>query len=173
MYQNHVFQPYPIESLEFNVFTRLKDDWATITAAADGKTNTMTASWGGVGRIWDKNVVSIYVRESRYTREILDASDFFSVNFFDMDKKENRMALKIFGSVSGRNEDKIAEAHFHVNHKKGVPFMDESNFVFICHKLSKTLLSEDGFLDPSIKKHYENGDFHYMYIGEIMDVLAR
>ncbi len=170
----HVFQPYPIESLEFNVFTRLKDDWGAITAEVDGKVNTMTASWGTVGYLWNKNVVSIYVRKSRYTHEFLEKSDFFSLSFFDMSNKENRMALKIFGSISGRNEDKIAGAHFHVNHKKNIPFMDEANFVFLCHKLAKIPMDDPAFfLDHSIMNNYTDGDYHDIYIGEIMEVLAR
>lgn len=173
-YNMHVFQPYPIEQLEFNVFTRLKDDWGTITTEVNGKVNTMTASWGTVGRLWEKNVVCIFVRDSRYTREMLDNSEFFSLSFFDMEKKENRMALKVFGSVSGRNEDKIEAAHFHVNHKKNIPFLDESNFVFLCHKLSCTLISEETIFDKQVlKKFYEDGDYHFLYVGEIMEVMAR
>ena len=173
MYQTHVFQPFPLSQLDLNICTTLKEDWATVTTEADGKANAMTVSWGGIGRLWEKDIISIYIRESRYTREMLDKSEFFSLNFFDMSKKENKMALKVFGSVSGRNEDKIEEMHFHVNHKKGIAFLDESYFVFLCHKLSKTLIREEDLLDPSLKKHYENGDFHYYYTGEILEVMAR
>ncbi|MBO6214132.1 MAG: flavin reductase [Lachnospiraceae bacterium] len=170
----HVFQPYPIESLEFNVFTRLKDDWGVITAESEGKVNAMTASWGTVGYLWNKNVVVIYVRRSRYTHEFLENSDFFSLSFFDMSNKENRMALKILGSVSGRNEDKIAGVRFNVNHKKNIPFIDEANFVFLCHKLAKIPMDDPSyFLDKSIMKNYEDGDYHDIYIGEVMEVMAR
>ncbi len=83
------------------------------------------------------------------------------------------MALKLFGSVSGRNENKIEGARFHVNHKRSIAFLDESNLVFLCHKLSKTLITPDSLLDPSLKKHYTDDDYHYMYVGEIMEVMAR
>lgn len=173
-YQWHVFQPYPIESLEFNVFTKLSQDYGTITTEVDGKANTMTAAWGGVGYLWNKNVVYLFVRGSRYTKEMLDKSEEFSLSFFDMTKKDNQMALKIFGHVSGRNEDKISEAHFHVNHKYDIPFLDESNFVFLCRKLSCTEVDKAAILDAGIvDEFYKDGDYHYFYVGEIEEVMAR
>ena len=45
------------------------------------KANTMTVSWGGVGVLWGKNVAFIFIRDSRYTKEIIDAQEFFSISF--------------------------------------------------------------------------------------------
>lgn len=41
----------------------------------------MTVSWGGVGVLWGKNVVFIFIRDSRYTKEFLDNGDLFSFVF--------------------------------------------------------------------------------------------
>ena len=79
----HTFQPYPIDTVEINPFKLIGKNWGVITAEKDGKINAMTASWGGMGVLWNKNVMNIYVRESRYTKEFLDAGDLFSVTFFD------------------------------------------------------------------------------------------
>ncbi len=167
----HTFQPYPINQLEFNPFDKIGKDWGVITVSDGKKYNAMTASWGYVGEMWNKHVVCIVVRESRYTKEFLDKTDFFSLTFFEEKYKKE---LKYLGSVSGRNEDKIASARLNVNHKKGIPFIDEGNFVFLCQKLSATKINPEDFVDKSIKENfYKEGDYHTMYIGEILEVMAR
>ena len=55
-----------------------------------------------------------------------------------------------------------------------VPFIDEASFVLVCKKLSKTEMTPDQFIDPEIKDtYYKDGDYHTMYIGEILEILAR
>ncbi len=167
----HTFQPMPIDMLEFDPFTMIAQDWMAISAGTPEKANTMTASWGGVGELWGKDVVYIFVRDSRYTKEFLDKEDGFSITFFD--KKEHR-TLKYFGSVSGRNEDKMANARMHFNFFNDIPYIDEGNLVFCCKKLAAVPITEDQFVDTEIKpKWYEKGDFHTMYVGEILQVMAR
>lgn len=167
----HNFQPYPINMLEWNPFQKIGKEWCAITAEADGKTNAMTASWGSVGVLWGKNVAFIFIRDSRYTKELIDKSDSFSVTFFDSTYKST---LNFLGKVSGRNEDKLAEARLHVAHHMGIPFIDEGNFVVTCKKLSATRITEDSFIAGDLKeKWYADGDMHTMYVGEIMDILAR
>lgn len=168
----HDFQPYPMELLEFNPFTKIGKEWAAIVTEVDGKANAMTASWGSVGVLWGKNIATIFVRESRYTKELLDKSDTFSVCFFEDDKMHS--TLNYLGKVSGRNEDKLAGARLHINHSDGVPFLDEAKFVLACKKLSTTLIKTEDFNDPSLKdQFYQDNDLHTMYVGEILQVYAR
>ena len=163
----HTFQPYPMNMLEFNPFQKIGSEWAAVTAEADGKANAMTVSWGGVGVMWGKNVATIYIRDSRYTKELIDASDTFSINFFEDDHMHS--TLNYLGKVSGHNEDKIAGARLHINHMTGTPFLDEAKFVILCKKLSATRITADQFIDPTIAdKWYADGDMHTMYIGEII-----
>ena len=167
----HVFQPYPVDAIEFDPFTKIGKDWGALTVTDGTKTNAMTISWGSVGVMWGKNVFCCFVRDSRYSKEILDRSDVFSVTFFESKFKG---AMKYLGAVSGRDEDKITNARFNVNNNKGVPFIDEGNFVFICKKLSATPMTPDQFTDAGIEPAwYKDGDYHTMYIGEIMEILAR
>ena len=167
----HNFQTYPIDMLEFNPFTKIGKEWALVTTNADTKDNTMTISWGGVGVMWGKNVVYVFIRDTRYTKEFIDKNEFFSISFLD---ETYRQALNYCGSHSGRDEDKIANAGLNSNHNMGIPFIDESNLVLLCHKLSATRITEDSFLSPDIKeKWYPDGNMHTMYIAEIMEVLAR
>ena len=156
--------------LEFNPFTKIGKEWALVTAGTKTKANTMTVSWGGVGVLWGKNVVFIFVRDSRYTKEFIDAGDFFSVSFMGKEYKE---ALSYCGSHSGRDGDKIAGAGLTWNYKHSIPFIDEGSFVLLCQKLSATKLTEDSFLSPEVAKWYADGDMHTMYVGEIIELMAR
>lgn len=172
----HTFQPYPLELLEWNPTEKISKDWFALTTEADGKANAMTCSWGGTGYIWNKNSLTCYVRGSRYTKEILDKSEYYSCCFFDDKSKGIKNSLKYLGSASGRNEDKIKTIGFNIQHfgEHQVPYIDEANFVFIMRKLSCTHMSKEGILDPEIiDQFYKDDDYHYIYIGEIVQVLAR
>lgn len=103
----HTFQPMPMDVLEFNPFTKIGKDWALVTAGTKEKANPMTVSWGGVGVLWGKNVAFIFIRDSRYTKELLDENEFFSLTFLS---EQYRDALNYCGSHSGRNEDKFKGA---------------------------------------------------------------
>lgn len=166
----HAFQPFPIEQLEINPFEKIGKEWALVSAGSKKKANTMTISWGGVGVLWGKNVAFIFIRDSRYTKEFIDANDFFSVSFLN---EQYREALNYCGSHSGRDEDKLKNAGLNWNYKLSIPFVDEGNLVLLCQKLSATKINEDSFLAPDIKKWYADKDMHTMYVAEILEVLAR
>lgn len=167
----HVFQPLPIDVVEINPFNLIGKDWGLVTAGNKQEYNTMTVSWGGVGVLWNKNVVTIYVRDSRYTKELLDKGDFFSISFLD---EENRDALEYCGSHSGRDGDKFKGSGLTPAFRHSIPYPDEANFVLLCKKMAAVPITEDTFIDPKIKeKFYSEGDMHTMYIGEIIDLMAR
>ncbi len=153
-----------------NVFDTIGRDWMLITAAADGKVNTMTASWGGMGVLWGSDVVYIFVRRSRYTKEFIDASDRFSISLPDHGKYRDQLAY--LGRVSGRDEDKISSAGLTVRYEDGVPFFDESRIAVICEKIARVPITTGEMLDPAIvEKWYADGDEHDMYVGRIVKVL--
>lgn len=168
----HTFQPYPIEMLEINPFTKIGSDWAVLTAGGEEKVNAMTVSWGGLGVLWGKNVGFVFVRDSRYTKEFIDNGDTFSLTFFPKDF--GKTPLKYLGGVSGRDEDKIKSAHLHIDYADGTPYIDEGNFVITFRKLSATRIVPEDFIDSSIKDtFYGDNDLHTMYVGEILQILAR
>ena len=167
----HTFQPYPIEVLEMNPFTKLSKEWALVTAGNKSKCNTMTISWGGVGVLWGKNVVYIFIRDSRYTKEFIDNGDFFSISFLD---EGYRNALNYCGSHSGRNEDKFQKAGLTPAFRHSIPYPDEANFVILCKKMAAVPITAETFTDSGImKKWYADSDMHTMYVGEIIDLMAR
>lgn len=167
----HTFQPYPIELLELNPFTKIGKDWALVTAGDKTKCNTMTVSWGGLGVLWGKNVSFIFIRDSRYTKEFIDQGEFFSIAFFD---EAYRNVLKYCGAQSGRNEDKWATSKITPAFRHGIPYPDEANLVILCRKMAAVPVTEDSFTDSSIQeKWYGDYDMHTMYVGEIIEVIAR
>ncbi len=169
----HCFQPIDSKMVGDGPFAfEGGDNWALLTSEKDGKVNPMTISWGGTGHIWNKDVAFVFVRESRYTKEFIDASGEFSLSFFT--PGTNKGLKKYCGSVSGRNEDKIAGARLGVNYDDGVPFIDEAENVLICRVLYKQLFEEGCFEVPEIvQQQYATGDYHWMYVAEITKVLAR
>ena len=167
----HTFQPYPIDLLEMNPFTKIGKEWSLLTAGSKSKYNTMTVSWGGVGVLWNKNVVYIFVRDSRYTKEFIDKGDFFSLSFFD---EKYRSALNYCGAHSGRTENKFEKAGLTPAFRHSIPYPDEANFVLLCRKMAAVPINEDTFIDKHIADtFYKDGDMHMMYVGEIIEAMAR
>ena len=168
----HTFQPYPIDMLNMNPFTKIGKEWALISAGDKNKCNTMTVSWGGVGVLWGKNVVYIFIRDSRYTKEFIDNGEFFSMSFFD---EKYRDALSYCGKESGRNvDDKFKGAGLTPAFRHNIPYPDEANLVLLCRKMAAVPITEDTFVDPQIMpKWYSDNDMHVMYGGEIIEAVAR
>ena len=161
-----------IEINEFseNPFKLIGSDWMLITAKKGEKTNMMTASWGGVGILWNKPVATIYVRPQRYTKEFIDNEEYFSLCVLPEDY---RQILNYCGTKSGRDEDKIAETKLTIDESEKVPIFKESRLVLICKKLYAQDLTEQSFIDKSlVEKNYKAKDFHTMYIAEIEKILT-
>ena len=167
----HTFQPLPFDLVEFNPFTKIGKEWALVTAGNKEKANTMTVSWGGVGVLWGKNVAFIFVLDSRYTKEFIDANEFFSITFLS---GQYRDALNYCGSHSGRDEDKIAKSGLTVAHTDDVPYFAEANTVITGKKLYAQEYRPECFIDSSLdEKWYPQKDYHTMYILEIEKILVR
>jgi len=165
------FKEISPDKINDNVFSLIGKDWMLISASNGEKTNAMTASWGGAGVLWNKNVVYVFIRPQRYTKEFVDASDMFTLSFFD---ETYRDTLTYFGRVSGRDEDKIAKAGLNVKTEDGAPVFDEARLTLVCKKLYASPMVKEGFIDKSlIEKNYSAGDFHMVYVGEIVKTLEK
>ena len=70
------------KAIHENVFSLIGDQWMLVTAGTAERCNPMTASWGGLGVLWRKNVATIYIRPQRYTFEFLEREPGFSLSFF-------------------------------------------------------------------------------------------
>ncbi len=156
--------------MKFNteIFSQFDKKWALLTVGTPDKFNSMTIGWGGLGTIWFKPAVTVYVRASRYTHELMDGNEYFTVSFYP---EECRKILALFGSRSGRDIDKM---HFDgLTPKKAgetVTF-EEAEVTFVCRKLFKEHLSLEKLPADIIKECYAAGDPHDMYIGEVVEII--
>lgn len=157
----------PFELTE-NLFNSLDNDWMLITAGNEQKYNTMTASWGGLGILWNKPVAFIFIRPQRYTFEFAEKSSYLTLSFFE---EQYRKALNFCGAKSGRDYDKVKETGLTpIRTDNGIAF-EESRLIIECEKLYADFLKTEQFIDKGvILKNYPKSDFHRMYIGEIKSV---
>lgn len=165
------FKEISAEELQFNPFTKIGKEWMLVTAGDENRHNTMTASWGGVGVMWGKNVVSVYIRPQRYTKEFVDANDTFTLSFYDEAWKK---ALGICGSKSGRDCDKEAEAGLTPYYVDGTTAFEEADMILICKKQYHQDMAPEHFdVKENDEKWYPKKDYHTMYMAEIVKVLVR
>lgn len=159
------------EELNKNTFTMIGKEWLLVTAEKEGRVNTMTASWGGLGVMWGKNVAFIVLRPQRYTKEFVDAGETFSLSVLD---DSYRKTLGYLGTVSGREEDKIEKSGLTVEQDGGTPYFQEANTVLVCRKLYAQPYEPACFINKSCEeKWYPEKDYHTLYIAEIEEVLVR
>ena len=162
------------EQLE-NVFRLIGKDWMLITATgkdAEGSevTNTMTASWGGMGILWNKPVAFVFIRPQRYTFALTEQAERFSLSFLG---EAYRDALRLCGTKSGRDTDKFAATGLTPAVQDGVPYIGEARLVLLCRKLYADNLRSEGFVLPSLLDNYKDGDFHRMYVVEIEEAFLQ
>ena len=141
-------------------------EWMLVSAGDKDKFNMMTASWGGVGFLWNKPVVFVFIRPERYTREFVDAKGAFTLSFLG---EEHKTAHKICGAKSGRDIDKMKETGFTPIFEDGGIGYEEANLVLVCKKLYTTKFEKEKFLSPELPaKWYPEDDFHHVYYGQII-----
>ena len=142
--------------------------WALVTAGGEDSFNSMTVSWGALGEIWGKDVAFIFVRHNRYTYEFLEKGGPFTVSFYD--GKYKPVLGKIFGSQSGRDTDKAAQAGFTPLPVDGAVTYKEAQYTAVCRILASQDLETSSFIDKDVMKWYEGDPVHKMYIAEIIKV---
>lgn len=161
------FKEVNLTDLQLNPWQAIGNEWMLVTAgeaAESGRANTMTASWGGMGVLWQENVAFVFIRPQRYTKEFIDAQPRFSLSFFDGYKKE----MGLLGSVSGRDRDKIAESGLHLTILDGVPAFAEARLVLVVQKLYADEFRPEKFILPEYnEKIYQAKDYHTMYVVKI------
>jgi flavin reductase (DIM6/NTAB) family NADH-FMN oxidoreductase RutF len=165
------FKEIKPEALDQSAFQLIGNDWMLVTAEAEGKINAMTASWGGLGVLWKKNVAYVVIRPQRYTKDLIDKAATFSLTFYE---EGFRKTLSYLGTVSGRDEDKVAKSGLTLRHLEGTPYFEEARVVMRCKKLYAQELAPESFIDTQLMNEiYPTKDFHTLYIAEITQVFVK
>lgn len=158
-----------IEANDFDrIFDRIGKEWMLISASDGARTNTMTASWGCCGVLWNKPVIVCFVRPQRYTCPIIEAAERISFSFLG---EEYRNALIYCGRHSGRDGDKFLAAGLRCADWNGVPYPAEAQTVLIGRRLYTDTLRKEAFADTSLLSHYTGDDLHRIYACEIEAVM--
>lgn len=158
------------DEINDNPFKLIGSDWMLITAGDTSSFNMMTASWGGFGVLWHKNVCFCFIRPTRYTFEFMEKSNSFTLNFFE---EKYRKVLEFCGSNSGRDVDKTKATSLTPVLEKDIIYFKESKMVIACKKIYFQDINSKNFLSDDINKNYPKKDYHRMYVGEIIKVLRR
>ena len=149
----------------------LEDSGALLVVLDDKKRlNAMTIGWAQTGVIWSRPVMTVLVRPSRYTHELLDNARYFSVcvPVSGAWKKE----LAFCGSKSGREHDKLRVCAFKAKDgsKPGIKLIEGAALSYECEIISKTEVSSLALPEGIRKTYYPGGDSHTIYFGEILNI---
>jgi flavin reductase (DIM6/NTAB) family NADH-FMN oxidoreductase RutF len=159
-----MFKDFDANEYTGNPFEMIGKQWMLITAVRDGKLNTMTASWGGLGLLWHKPVATVYIRPHRYTHDFVEAAERFTLSFFP---ETYRGALNLCGKQSGRDINKPEATGLTPVFENGIAWFEQSELVCVCRKLYRQALDASGFICGSIQDNYPQKDYHTVFIGEI------
>ena len=163
-----------IADLSDNFFEAFGKEWMLVTAGTPDHFNTMTASWGGIGWLWNKPVAFVFVRPERYTYEFIEQSDYMTLGFLG---DENRKIHAVCGAKSGRTVDKVKETGLlpETTELGNVTF-NQARLTLECRKIYEDMLKPENFVDKEpVEKWYDaaHGGFHKMYVVEIVNIWAR
>ena len=145
-----------------------------ITTKADGQVNTMTIGWGHIGIEWSRPIFVAYIRETRYTREMLDKCGEFTIN---VPVGEYDPAILGFcGTKSGRDVNKIEAMNLHLEESEviSVPGIREFPLTLECKVIYKQKQDLSAIPADILDRYYpadETGfrDYHYVYYGQIVN----
>lgn len=165
------FRKTDVKNLK-NAIEAIGTQWMLITAKDEiqGKVNAMTASWGCMGVLWNKPICVIFIRPQRHTLSLTEKQDRFSLAFLG---EEHRDALRLCGTTSGRDTDKLTQAGLHTEKLDGVEVIREAETVLIVKKLYADDLKEASFLDPALLSNYKEKDYHRFYVCEIEEAYTK
>lgn len=159
-----------IDDYNVDIFKKFNKDWALLTVGDKNKYNTMTISWGTLGTLWHKEVVTVFVRNSRYTHEFIENNEYFTVSFYSDEYKKD---LGILGSVSGRDKDKVSLTKLTPEFLDNTTTFEEASETLVCKKIYMQDMDISAIPVDIKDKLYSDSDIHTTVIGEVVDILSK
>ena len=141
-----------------------------LTTKTGEKVNTMTIGWGSIGVEWGKPIFTAYVRPSRYTHEMIEATGEFTVN---VPMGNVKSILGFCGTKSGREVDKVAELGLTLEEPMNisVPGIRELPLTLECKVIYKQDQVLSALREDLCDRYYDkndSNDFHTAYYAEIV-----
>ena len=151
-----------------DIFTRFDKQWGLLCAGTMANHNAMSISWGGMGTLWNKPVVTVYVNPLRYTYQFIEENEYFTVSFLP---EELKKIHGVMGVKSGRDTDKDREARLTpVPAGESVTYA-EAAVTLLCRKIYHQDFNIDQVPADVVAEHYMTEPVHRMYIGEVIDII--
>lgn len=161
------YKNVPADKIPGN-YIKLLNDWTLVTSGVAGQENVMTASWGGLGVLWEKPVAICFLNPTRYSVQVMDKGEYYTISFYTEAYKD---ALKYCGSVSGRDTDKIKGSGLTpVKMPSGSTAFAEAWMILECRKIVSQQIQPNAVYAKDLKEGWTKDGFHKMYIGEILNV---
>jgi flavin reductase (DIM6/NTAB) family NADH-FMN oxidoreductase RutF len=171
-----LFQPIAPAAMTGNVFKLVGQDFTVITAGTELNYNSMTASWGGWGVLFNEPTTWCILRANRYTLEFIRKENLYTMCYFDDQYKDQVM---LFGSASGRNSDKMKNHTLTaVETPEGSIAYKEAKLIIECELTEITTVSPDDFYSADARTfiteaHAEAHDYHKLVFGKIAKAWVR
>ena len=149
-----------------------------LTTACGDKVNSMTIGWGTLGIEWGKPIFTVFVRESRFTKQMLEENGEFTVNVPLNGCDKN--ILSVCGTKSGRDMDKIKELGLTLEEAEtiSVPGIRELPLTLECKVIYKQQQDLSAIPQDILDRYYpveddtlhpgSDRDYHIAYIGQIL-----
>jgi flavin reductase (DIM6/NTAB) family NADH-FMN oxidoreductase RutF len=140
---------------------------AFLTTKVGDMRNTMVIGWGSIGYCWGKPTLTVVVRNSRHTYELLEKGREFTVSIPLTDHLQKE--LDFYGTNSGRDLDKFSHCPLKTarSQKVEVPIIADCQLHYECEIMAKLRL-EPKNLHESCFEWYPEKDYHTFYVGEIL-----
>ncbi len=160
-----------------NAFELIGKEWMLVTGGTKDNFNMMTASWGGIGWLWNKPVAFIFIRPERYTYPLIEKNDHLTLSFLGHDEAM-RKVYNFCGSKSGRDFDKVKETGLTpIETEHGAITYEEARLTIEGRKMFRSKFTPEEFLDKAALERWYNdqpgGSLHTMYIVEIEKVYVK
>ena len=171
---NYQYKSVSADDFDENIFNLVSKDWTVITAGE--QPNSMVASWGGVGIMFNKPVTWCFLRANRYTLEKIKETGIYTMCYFPEQHKGDIMA---FGTKSGRNTDKMAQTKLTpMTTPEGAPAYKEAKIIIECKLIAAPTVSKDEFYTEEGKEFLQGGydeakDWHKLVYGEITNIYIK
>jgi len=171
-----LFKPISPEEMTDNVFTLTGKDFYAITAGKADHYNSMIGSGGGWGLMFMRPATWCFIRADRYTLEILQKEQAYTISYFPNEYKKQMLYL---ASKSGRGSDKMKEVELtSVQTPAGGMSFKESRLIIECRLTALTTGSPDDYCTQEAKDYIneaykEANVYRKMVFGEIAHVWVK
>ncbi len=150
---DQLFKQISPEEICDNVFTLVGKVFPVITAGKEDHYNSMTASGGGLGLLFKKPTTWCILRADRYTLEMIQKEQTYTMSYFPNEYKEQILFL---GSKSGRDSEKMKEVELtSVQTPSGDMSFKEARLIIECKLTELTTPNPNDFYTQEAKDYYK------------------